>query len=541
MWIRNLVFIVLCVAGLSALAASLAPVRKPSVDKQLSSAATPDKDLLETVARVDQSFRDEWQRLRLVPASRADDLTLARRLSLALMGTVPSLEELRKWEAEPAETRLDDWLAAILADRRSHDYLAERLARAYVGVQDGPFIIYRRRRFVSWLADQLQANRPYDEVVQDLIADSGLWTDHPATNFITATGKPDPKKPDQIEPDPVELTARVSRAFLGVRLDCAECHDHPFQDWKQSDFQGLAAFFGPTRQGLTGIHEEDAAYTIENRVTGEEETIAPRVPFQQELLAADAHSRRQLAAWVTHRDNRWLGRAIVNRAWALLFGRPLVEPVDDLHSAETLPAAIDLLADDFVAHGYDLRRLIRAIARTEVFGLDSRGDAKHAEPERAWAVFPLTRLRPEQVIGGVLQAGSLQTIGYQSHILVRLARAGAQNDFIKRYGDLGEEEFAEHGETIPQRLLMMNGKQVQERIRENLIGNAATQIAALAPNDAKAVETAYLCVLTRRPTPAEAEHFEHILADTTDTRTRPQRMEDLYWCLLNSTEFSWNH
>lgn len=540
MWIRNLVFILLCVGGLSALAASLAPVRKPSADKQLS-AAVPDAELREAAASVDQAFRDQWRQEGIVPARTADDLTVARRMSLGLLGTVPSLEELRQFEADPAETRLDRWLARILTDRRSHDYLAERLARAYVGVQDGPFIIYRRRRFVAWLADQLEANRPYNEIVQDLIADSGLWTDHPATNFITATGKPDPKNPDQIEPDPVELTARVSRAFLGVRLDCAECHDHPFENWKQADFQGLAAFFGPTRQGLTGIHDGDAAYTVENRTSGAEETISPQVPFDRELLSTQDNLRRRLAAWVTHRENRAFGRAIVNRIWAQLFGRPLVEPVDDLHSAETLPATIDLLADDFVKHGYDLRRLIRVIAQTDVFRLDSRSDAEAADAENAWAVFPLTRLRPEQAIGGVLQAGSLATIGYQSHILVRLARLGGQNDFIKRYGDLGEDEFAAQGETIPQRLLMMNGGQVHDRIKENLVANAATQIAALAPNDARAVETAYLCVLTRRPTTDEARHFESMLADKADTRTRPQRMEDLYWCLLNSTEFSWNH
>lgn len=543
MWIRNLVFILLCVAGLSALAASLAPVRKPRSDPQLLAAALPDAELSELAAHVDQAFRDRWAEQRIAPAGRADDLTIARRLSLALLGTVPSLEELRQLEAEPAETRLDRWLARIMADRRSHDYLAERLARAFVGVQDGPFIIYRRRRFVAWLADQLEANRPYDQIVRDLIADTGLWTDHPATNFLTATGKPDPKDPEQIEPDPVELAARVSRAFLGVRLDCAECHDHPFEAWKQADFRGLAAFFGPTRQGLTGIHDTDAAYTVENRATGAEETIAPRVPFQSELLAADGNARRRLAAWVTHRDNRAFSQAIVNRMWAQLFGRPLVEPIDDLHSAGELPEAIDLLADDFTRHGYDLRRLIRAIATTETFRLDSRSDTEPDVdlPEAAWAMFPLTRLRPEQVIGGVLQACSLHTIDYQSHILVRLARAGGQNDFVKRYGDLGEEEFAAQGETIPQRLLMMNGGQVQERIRENFVGNAAAQIAALAPDDAKAVETAYLCVLTRRPILEELRYFEHMLGDTADPRTRAQRMEDLYWCLLNSTEFSWNH
>jgi hypothetical protein len=547
-WLRNVVFILLCLVGLSVLAASLAPVHKKPRDNRLhpvsaSHDAAADREVIEVAARVDQSFQAAWKEANMTPAPRADDLTIARRLALGLLGTIPSLEEMRQLEGEPEVERLDRWLTAILNDRRCHDYLAERLARAFVGVQDGPFIIYRRRRFVAWLSDQLQANRPYDEIVRELISDSGIWTDHPATNFVTVTIKPD----QETGPDEGELAARVSRAFLGVRLDCAECHDHPFQSWKQADFQGLAAFFGQTKQAFTGIADTEGEYVVDDRLTGEKLTITPCVPFQTDLLPTDGSRRHKLAAWVTHRDNRAFGRAVVNRFWAELFGRPLIEPIDDIPSAGEPSPALDILAKDFVEHGYDLRRLVRAIAATEVFRLDSRGAAGSGEAEvtpeheAAWAAFPISRLRPEQVIGGLLQSASLSTIDYQSHIIIRIGRAIGQNDFIKRYGDLGEEEFASQGDTIPQRLLMMNGKQLQDRIDQNLLANAATQIAVLAPNDEKAVETAYLAVLTRRPTAEEANHFVAVLTDKADARSRNERLEDLYWCLLNSTEFSWNH
>lgn len=543
MWLRNLVFALLCLAGLTALAATLAPLRKTRNDRSLRSENTEPAaayfDADDTIRRADQAFRSDWAKANMSPAPNADDLTLARRLTLGLIGTIPSLEEIRRWEAEPHETRTDRWLTAILSDRRCHDYLAERLARAFVGVQDGPFIIYRRRRFVAWLSDQLQANRPYDAIVRDLITDSGLWTDRPATNFVTVTVKPDEKD----GPDEAELAARVSRAFLGVRLDCAECHDHPFQPWKQGDFQGLAAFFGQTKRNtFTGIADADGEYAFLNQKTGEQQTVAPCVPFDGQLLPAEGSRRQKLAAWVTNPANRAFGRAVVNRLWAELFGRPLVEPIDDLGSAAELPVMIDILADDFVAHGYDLRRLIHVIARTEAFRLDSRGnDELTAEHEAAWAAFPVTRLRPEQAIGGLVQSSSLTTIDYGSHILLRIARTGAQNDFIKRYGDLGEEEFAPQGGTIPQRLLMMNGDQLQGRIGPNVVTNASTRIAMLAPTDEKAVETAYLAVLTRRPSADEARYFVAQLSDKADLRSRAERLEDLYWCLLNSTEFSWNH
>src|SRR5262249_28291724 len=150
--------------------------------------------------------------------------------------------------------------------------------------------------------------------------------------------------------------------------------------------------------------------------------------------------RQQFARWVTHPKNPHLSRATVNRTWALIFGKPLVEPVDDMPSAEELPRALEMLADDFVVHGYDLKRLIRTIVSSEVFQVDSATSAAgdHEALSRAWALFPLTRLRPEQVAGSLFQAGSIETIDHDSHVLVRLVRSFGQQNFVKRYGDTGQ-------------------------------------------------------------------------------------------------------
>ncbi len=206
------------------------------------------------------------------------------------------------------------------------------------------------------------------------------------------------------------------------------------------------------------------------------------------------------------------------------------------------------------------------IALSEVFQLDSRAyhdelpaapasaaqsaaaelsagisaDSGAAQREAAWAVFPITRLRPEQVVGSLLQASSLDTLNYQSHILVRFARAIGQSEFVKHYGDSGADEFAPQAGTIPQRLLMMNGKLVHEKTKDSLIGSAATQIAVLASTDERAIEIAYLVCLARRPEPAERDHFVARLAGTRGA-TRHERMGDIYWSLVNSTEFSWSH
>jgi hypothetical protein len=536
-WARNLLFLGLVGGGLAVLAANLFPPAVPPRAQDFDPARDREPDFQALVGQVNAAFRREWEYNKLRPAGRAPDLTVARRLALALTGTIPSLQEIRQLEARPAPDRLAWWLEGIFPDRRYADYVAERLARAFVGTEDGPFLIFRRRRLVSWLSDQLWQNRPYDEIVRELITADGLWTDRPAVNFLTVTVDPG----DGNRPNANRLAGRVCRAFLGVRLDCAQCHDHPFERrWKQKTFQGLAAFFGQTGLSLTGIHDGGPEFLIENRKTGRRERVAPAVPFYPELLSANGLRRQRLARWVTHPANAYFARAAVNRVWALLFGRPLVEPVDDPHAAGEWPAALDLLAADFARHGFDLRRLIRAIAATEAFRQGSAAAHELTEEHEAHgAAFPLTRLRPEQVAGGVLQAASLTTVNSQSHIFVKLMRYFAERDFVQRYGDTGEDEFAGRGGTIPQRLLLMNGDLVKDKTQPGLF-NAATRIGWLAPDDPTAIEAACLAVLTRRPTAAETRHFQARLAGTTGER-RGRRMEDLFWALVNSTEFAWNH
>jgi hypothetical protein len=535
MWARNLIFLGLVGGSVCALGANLLPPRAPKLLNRFDPCADRDPEFRAAVERVDASFRRQWAGEGLRPAPPAPALAVARRLGLGLMGTIPSLEEVRQFERLPDDERLPWWLDHVLQDRRFADHFAERFARACVGTEEGPFILYRRRRFVAWLGDQLAEGRPYDELVRDLIASDGLWTDRPATNFVSVTIQPD----NHNQPDPVRLAGRVTRAFLGLRLDCAQCHDHPFAEWKRSDFEGLAAFFGQTHLGFTGVHDGPGNYAVKDRKTAVYRTVSPRVPFAAELLRDQGSLRGRLATWVTDPKNPYFARAAANRVWALVLGRPLVEPVDNLQPDAPVPPALQILADDFARHGFDLRRLIRVIAATEAFRRDSADADEITEArEKAWAAFPLTRLRPEQVVGGVLQAASVTTVDSESHILFRIARLGQRSDFLRRYGDSGEDEFDGRGGTIPQRLLLMNGAVVRESIRDGPF-NASTRIGWMAPDDDRAVEAAYLAVLTRRPTPAEAAYFAAFLRGSPPGRG--QRLEDLFWALINSTEFSWNH
>ena len=539
MWLKNLIFSAVCLLFASFVFAFVVPQPLDSAgDVSLNETH---HDIEDTVSAVNKEFEESWQKAGLTPAALADDYSVARRIALSLTGSIPSIEDLRTMDSLPADTRLSWYTRRLLADRRHADYFAERLGRAYVGTDQGPFLIYRRRRFVSWLSDQILTNVPYDQLVKELVTADGLWTDSPAVNFLTANADEELNN----RPDPIRMAGRTTRAFLGVRLDCMQCHDDNLEgQWLQSNFHELAAFYSDPEPSLAGIRDKSRDYNIKYLDEDVETKVTPAFPFFDSIAGATpkaGQSRREhLAAWIVHPDNKAFARTIVNRVWALAFGKPLVTPIDDIPLEGPYPPGLDRLADDFVEHGSDLRRLWSIIMQTKPFRLDSRMEAEVLpEHETKWAVFPLSRLRPEQVAGAIVQSGKLTTIDAESHVLMRFIRNQQVGDFVERYGDMGEDEFENAGETIPQRLVMLNGNLVRESTDNESPFTAAFRISKLATNDPAAIRAAYHAVLTRQPTAAEMEHFTGRLENR--KHSRETFFEDLYWTLLNSTEFSWNH
>src|SRR5579863_2904300 len=349
----------------------------PAERTTASGVASP--DIRDAVSAVNQVFERDRQDAGNPRAPLAGDLQIVRRLSLCLCGTIPSLEEIRVFESDNAPDRLDRWTSRLLADNRYADYFAERLARSFVGAETGQLIIYRRDRFVDWLSQSLSKNVPYHELARQIISETGLWTDHPATNYITAALAND-------EIDRNKLAGRTVRAFLGQRIDCAQCHNHPFAEWKQAQFQGLAAHFGQTRNSIVGVEDKaQMKFEVEDRKTLKKHVVEPAVPFHPEWLPSTGTRREQLAAWVTHPQNRRFERATANRIWGLLFGKPYHSPVDDLPDPPEASNSdvLDVIGADFREHHYDLRRMIRVIAASLPFRVDSSREEPPSESASA--------------------------------------------------------------------------------------------------------------------------------------------------------------
>ncbi|MEZ6126263.1 MAG: DUF1549 domain-containing protein [Planctomycetaceae bacterium] len=533
--------------------------------------------MTDSVSRVDEWLEQTWADRGIRPAAEADDMTVYRRLSLALHGTIPSLEEIAVFRKDDRVNRLERWLEKLLQDDRFADYFADRLERVLTGVDEGQFIVFRRDRLRHWLGEQLRADRPWQEVVMELIAAEGLWTSQPASNFITAASIPE----EGIDVN--ELAGRTVRAFLGQRIDCAQCHNHPFDIWKQTDFEGLAAFYGQARVKVGGVIdcEVEEGKPVEYRIidpgsdTGR--VIDPVVPFHAEWLGQDGSRRQRLAEWVTHPGNRRFERAIANRIWGLMFGRAWYDPVDDLPHPDSAEAQkvslLDVLGAEFRRSGGSLKSLIRTIALSKAFRLRSdapeAAEDEYAQMKSEWAVFPLSRLRPEQMIGSIFQAGHIRTIDQQSNMFVRFARFFNENDFLKEYGDATDDELLQQSGTIPQALLRMNGKFTREQSETGPF-SAAGQILRFSGDNESVVNNCFLACLTRQPTTEERTYFSAELgkyrvvgdsrsadSETLQTETDQQEddrargdrsnaglanqvVEDLYWVLFNSPEFSWN-
>ena len=497
-----------------------------------------------SVDRVNNWLQQHWKTQETEPALPADDLTVFRRLSLALHGTIPSLEEVRSFAGDRSEDRIERWLLKMLRDQRFADYFAERLTRMLVDNDEGPFIVFRRDRLRDWLTNALRQDRSWSDITRQLIAGDGLWTQNGHTNFVTSAFV------DGEGLDEKKLAGKTVRAFLGQRIDCAQCHDHFFADWKQADFEGLAAFYGQARitpGGLIDRHKEEGepiVYEIVDPGAESGRVVEPQVPFNPSWRPAQGSRRRQLATWVTHADNRRFRRAAANRIWGLLFGRAWIEPVDDLPDPSDEHDLLDILAEEFAANDDSLHFLIRVIAQSDAFRLRSDepdvAEDTYTRMDDNRAVFPLVRLRPEQVIGSMVQAGNILTIDQNSHLFTRFARFNNESEFIQRYGEIPEDELLQQTGTIPQALLRMNGKFTRELTKVDML-TSSSLILSFSADDEAVVTNSFLACLTRFPTLEERHEFTTRLSGHDGKNQRNRAIEDLFWTFFNSPEFSWNH
>lgn len=497
---------------------------------------------------VDRLAAEKWKKLGLVPSPLCDDATFLRRVTLDLCGRLPTPEEATAFLADATPDKRRRTIDRLLDSPDYASFFALRWGAILrnsnlAGADQASYA------FHNWMKDLIARNRPYDEFVRGIVAASGEWQDAPAINWYWQS------RDDQLH----QVTADTAQVFLGLRLQCARCHHHPYERWSQDDYFGLAGFF--TRLGRKGFGQPPPYFASATVTTGEKHPLTGKTPEPKYLdgpvakFSPDEDPRHGLVDWMTRPDNPFFARVFVNRYWGHFLGRGLVQEIDDLR--ETNPASnpelLDALARDFIEHKFDMRHVVRTILNSQVYQLSAEPRPENEHDRQNFARFYARRIIAEVLLDAVDQATGTRSrfSGVASNArAIDLPHEGFGSYFLDTFDRprrvTGCECERSSGATLAQVLLLANSDEI-----ENKIGAGDGRAARLAKESTPApaaIEQLYLATLSRRPSDAEArktvEYVEgQVAAATPDRRSAAAQaaLEDVLWTLINSKEFLFNH
>ena len=490
---------------------------------------------------IDQLVTQKLNRLHLTPSPPADEPTLVRRLYLDLAGRLPTPEEVQNYlknEEREKATQLVDLLIA------SQDFTdlwtmkwAELLQIRSTGRAANTITPKASRLWHQWLAEQMSSDRPFHEIIHDLLSAEGGTFDTPQTNFYKLVN------------DPKLITENVAQVFMGTRIQCAQCHNHPFDRWTMDDYYGFASFFSQIKRKAAADPAEqiifDGGGEIKHPLT--KRPVPPRFlgGDMPEKTALRKESRRHVAAsWLTAPENPWFAKNVANIMWAHFFGPGLVEPVDDVRISNppSNPALLDALAQHLVRENFSLRSLARAICTSDTYRRSSLANQTNRHDSRNYARSFHRRLRAEVLMDALATATGTSnkfTGLKKGERATRIPDGTTTNYFLKTFGRSTRKTVCScevrMEPNLSQALHLLNGETVSKRIQQ---GKVIPKLIKGKKDNAAIIEHIYLRTLSRPPSAAE---LNRLLASFPAGIDRLPVLEDIFWALLNSKEFLFNH
>jgi hypothetical protein len=499
---------------------------------------------------IDRELQAAWAREKISPAPKSTDSAFLRRVHLDLIGTIPTIEETTAFLADTDAKKREKLIDKLLADPRLATGQAQVWDLAFFGRFPANYdSVYKRPTFKAWLAKNFADNVPYDQWLKELILAEKPGTE---TFYVQFRGQPE------------EMTVAISKLFLGTQLQCARCHDHPYEKWTQKDFFGLTGFFvrlvvsesgsganrkfdiGEKSSGevlFTGPVKEQKpgqkGVPVKPRFLGGKDLDEPptpkdfkeKVPKGGEKLPKPAFSRKaKFAEWIASKDNPYLARAAANRIWAQFMGRGLIHPIDDIRtdSVASHPELLKALTDGLVAHKFDLKWLIREIVNSDAYQLAMHGPSKEALPK--W--FEQARIRPlsaEEIVASIRVSTKFDQPGDKPPEIVW--------DYFYRYFGEPTNGLGDFQGSLSEHLFWNNSDQIRRFIQRKK-GNLLDQMALSKEPPEKNVERIFLSIYHRPPNPTEAAKVLKYMQQ----KDKPEALyEEVIWVLLNSSEFRFNH
>jgi hypothetical protein len=487
---------------------------------------------------IDELVWNKLQSLGITPSEPCDDAKFLRRVHLDIIGRLPTPDEVRAFLADGDSQKREHVVEALLERPEYANHWATKWADL---LRPNPYRVGIKAvmNYDNWIRDSFRENKPYDQFVRELVAARGsTWENGAAVMLRDRRGA-------------MELTTLVSQLFLGIRLECAKCHHHPFEKWSQDDFYSFAAYFarvGYKGQGISAPISggEETILTakkgsVEHPLTGE--TLAPRPLFGKAMeLGENDDPREALADWIASDENPFFAQVMANRVWADLMGRGVVEPIDDLRATNppTNAALLDALAAEFREQKYDIKQLIRLICTSHVYSLSSLPSPRNAADRQNYSRHYRTRLRAEVLLDAVSDI-----TGIPDKFSAMPGGSPANQIWTTRVDSVFLDTFGRPNEnqdppcerlpdpTVTQTLHLMNAPQLHARVTSD--AGRAAHLAASKRSPSEIVEELYLLVYSRPPDAEERAFGEQLFAEPEITRRGAT--EDLLWALLNTPEF----
>ena len=487
---------------------------------------------------IDEIVLDKLRRLGLPPSANADDSTFLRRVTIDVAGRIPTQQETEKFLADDAADKREEWIERLLASDDYVDYFANKWGA----------ILRNRRRdntpkettfvFHSWIRRSLQKNTPYDQFVREIVTAAGEVGDNPAVTWYQEVTDASAQ---------VEDTAQL---FLGMRIQCARCHHHPYEKLSQQDYYGMAAYFSRVGrknslrwQNRQNIYHWPGLASAHNPKTGL--SVKPTaLGARPEEIPPQEDPRHRLAAWMTDWQNPFFAKALVNRYWKHFFGRGLVDPEDDMRATNppSNPQLLEALSEHFKASGYDLKELVRTICTSKIYQLSAEPNAYNQIDKQNFSRFYPRRLNAEVLLDSIDELTETPTrfvgmpLGTRA---VQLPDNAFSSYFLTVFGRPDSASACECERsidaTLAQSLHLLNSKDILNKVG----GRRTQQLATDARTHDQGVRDLYLIAFCREPTMEETKVAVDYLQSKNDDLQGAY--EDLVWVLVNTKEFLFNH
>lgn len=509
----------------------------------------------DAAAAIDRHLAAGWEKAGVKPALPADDAEFLRRVYLDLVGRIPTVTEARHFLDNQSPNKRTKLIEELLSSPHYANHFTNIWRSLLLPEADASLQArFQLPAFEAWLRNHFAANTLYDQMVKELLTAPMATAGRGA--IIAGDSGPSPAAfftAKELMPE--NLAAATTRVFLGIKLECAQCHNHPFAEWKRDEFWSFAAFFaGIKRQGQGEVVMASREDTKKRDIAIPDTTRTVSAKFLDGKSPQwkDGISPRQtLAEWVTAADNPYFARATVNRLWSYFFGTGLIDPVDEMVGGDAVsshPELLDELAKAFVDAKFDLKFLVRSIVNSRAYQLSSRSLSNSQDDPHLFARMPLRGLTGEQLFDSIARATSFSNYSANSpQGIVIIGRGDIRGEFLSRFTRSGEKS-TDHQTSILQALSLMNGQLVTDSTDLAQSELLAGVLDAPFFDTAGKIETLYLAALSRRPTEKESARIEafikdrtHGVKDSEKSKREQEALADLFWSLLNSAEFVLNH